>query len=642
MKKFIFLGLLCFAMGKLSGQIQGISYQAVIIDKTPQEVPGRDITGNIMPNKPVMVRFSILDAAGTIEYQEEHAAVTDMYGMINLVIGNGIRTASSPNAFSDIDWNGTPKSLKVDLSLSDTDIFYADFSFEELTFVPYAYHRNMTATGSLIVDGMTNLKSRLDVSDGSPAFLSGSLTVEEQTTLNNDLTVNAVSSLKGQVTINPDFQSPGDKSNYDTYPLRVEGGNQGIAVKIDGTRSSNNYFLTFWDDEKIQGRIEGQTIGDLDSDPEYIFENILMGNEVFRSGVDVAKAVAGVVSASSSSTVCAGLGACVTAPVPSLIVAASAELVMETANLAMVISEQVLYNESVRNNIGVTYQSGSGDYAEWLPKSDLNEKFLPGDIVGVKGGYISKITAGADHYMVISRNPIVLGNMQGQAKEGDFEKVAFMGQVPVRVFGKVGKGDYILPAGKNNGTGIAVSPENIQPDQYQKIVGVAWSGSISDQYGYVNVAVGINANIMAHLGTELDKKIKEQEAEIISLRSQLDKMNDVLARALPEYSAMMQNDQQAMSKSAVNIREQSPPYEERTVVYTEITGQYIVEGITMAQTILKEKGVDVENHPFFKKLKEDPGYRDCFVNDALISIKSEMDKYYNTDVNSGARVLKIK
>lgn len=641
MKKLIFFILFFLAVMKLSGQIQGLNYQAVIVDKNPQEIPGRDIAGNIMPDQPIMMRFSILDAAGTIEYQEEHAAVTDMYGMISLVIGQGSPTTSSPNDFSGIDWNGTAKSLKVDLSLSDVDVFYSDFSVDELTFVPYAFHRNITATGSLIVDGITNLKSRLDVSQGSPAFLSGDLTVEEKTTLNNSLTVNAQSSLKGQVTINPDFPAPGDKTNYDSYPLRVEGANQGIAIKIDGIRNSSNYFMTFMDDEKIQGRIEGQTIDELEDDPEYIFNNIKMGNEVIRSGVDVAIATAGVASASSSSTVCAGLGACVTAPVPSLIVAAAAQLVLEAANLAMVVADQVLYNESVRNNIGVTYQSGSGDYAEWLPKSDNNEKFLPGDIVGVKGGFISRSTAGADHYMVVSHNPIVLGNMPEQNNTVDHEKVAFMGQVLVRTSGKVFPGDLILPSGNNDGKGIPVSPENIEPAQYNKIVGVAWSESLSDQSGFVNVAVGINANILAQLGASQEKKLKEQEAEIRNLRAQVDKMNEALSKAVPEYSALMMKEPKENPAPEAAVQVQPPVRESRTVVYHEITNQQIIAGLSMAENILRQKGVDVEKNTFFRKIKEDPGYRECFINDALTSIKSEMDKNYDADLKSGASIIRL-
>lgn len=639
MKKLIIIGLSLLLMYKLSGQTQGINYQAVIIDKTPQEVPGRDITGNIMPNQPVMVRFSILDAAGTIEFQEEHSTTTDMYGMINLVIGKGVQTVISPDAFSGIDWNGTQKSLKVDLSLSDTDVFYTDFSFEDLTFVPYAFHRNITATGSLAVDGMTALKSRVDVTDGSPTFLSGNLTVDELTTLNNDLTVNASSSLKGQVTINPDFSTPGDKSSYESYPLRVEGGNQGIAIKIDGTRSSNNYFATFWDEERIQGRIEGQTTVELLTDPEYIFDNILFANELIRSTVDVAKAVAGVVSASSSSTVCAGLGACVTAPVPSLIAGAIAEVVMESANLALVIAEPILYNVFKHTNIGVTYQSGAGDYAEWLPKLNPGEKFLPGDIVGVKNGFISGNTSDADHFLVISHNPIVLGNMPEQGSEAEYEKVAFMGQVPVKVYGKVNPGDFILPGGNNNGAGMAVSPDDIQPDQYNEIVGVAWSGSESSQYSYVNIVVGLNANYTARLNEKQEQKIKEQESEINDLKEQLNRMNNALAQLVPNYSSMMEP---GKGETAVASTPAAPPMEERTVFYYELTREQIFEGISLAEKTLTEKGIDLENHPFFKKMKNEPDYKECFISDALASVKKEMEKYYEEDIKSGARVIRLQ
>jgi hypothetical protein len=641
MKKLFLLVVSFFLIVKLFGQSQGINYQAVIIDKKAQEMPGVDITGNILPNHSLMVRFSILDAAGTIEYQEEHSTKTDMYGMINLMIGRGIKTVISPNVFTEIDWNGTPKALKVDLSLSDTDVFYSDFSIDELTFVPYAYHKNITATGSLIVDGMTNLKSRLDVSEGSPTFLSGDLTVVEKTILQNDLTVNSASSLKGQVTIDADTGGNGDDSAYESYPLRVEGSNQGIAVKINGSRSSNNNFVTFWDDENIQGRIEGQTTAELLVDPEYIFDNVLFANEVIRSTVDVAKAVAGVASASSSSTVCAGLGACVTAPVPSLIAGAVAEVVMESANLALVVAEPVLYNVFKHTNIGVTYQSGAGDYAEWLPKSSLTEKFFPGDIVGVKEGKISKSTDDADHFMVISRNPIVLGNMPEQGKEIDYEKVAFMGQVPVKVIGKVKTGDYIIPAGSNNGAGIAVSPENIEAGQYQKIVGIAWSGSESQSFNYVNVAVGLNANSVANLSVKQEQKIKEQETQINSLKEQINQMNDVLAQLVPNYSSMMKKNQQVSKSSSGADQIQSGLQEERTIIYYDITKEQILEGISLAEITLKEKGVNLKDHPFFSKMEKEPDFKECFVNDMLVSIKKETDKSFQKEAKTGAKVIKL-
>ena len=74
---------------KLFSQTDGINYQAVIIDPNPEEIPGFDISGNILPNKEIHVRFTISNSSGNYEYQEIHTTTTDEYGMINLVIGKG-------------------------------------------------------------------------------------------------------------------------------------------------------------------------------------------------------------------------------------------------------------------------------------------------------------------------------------------------------------------------------------------------------------------------------------------------------------------------------------------------------------------------------------------------------------------------
>ena len=36
-------------------QTDGLNYQAVIIDPNPEEIPGIDVTGNILPNKEINV-----------------------------------------------------------------------------------------------------------------------------------------------------------------------------------------------------------------------------------------------------------------------------------------------------------------------------------------------------------------------------------------------------------------------------------------------------------------------------------------------------------------------------------------------------------------------------------------------------------
>jgi hypothetical protein len=668
MKKLFLLALSLLLVMQLYGQTQGISYQAVILDTNPEQVPGVDISNNYLPNHPLFVRFSILDTVGTIDYQEEQSTTTDAYGMISLTIGKGTPTATSPNVFTGIDWNGTLKKLKVDISLSTANIFYTDFSLEELSFVPYAYHKNITATGTLSVNGATTLKSRLDVTNGSPTFLSGNLNVDQSTLLKKDLTVDSTSNLNGQVTINANIT--GGDTAYSSYPLRVQGGTQGISVKITGSRSNSNNFVTFWDDGGVQGSIQGETTSELLTDPDYIFDNVVFANQIVAATTSEIQAVVDLVGASTSSTACVGLGACVTSPVPSLIVAAAANVVVQSANLAIAIAQPILYNVEQIQNIGVTYSSGAGDYAEWLPKSNVSEKFYAGDVVAVSGGSITKSTLDAYHFMVVSYNPIVLGNMPVKGKEANYEKVAFMGQVPVKVIGKVKTGDYLLPSGKNDGSAVAVSPDDIQSDQYQKIVGVAWSKSDSTGYNFVNGAVGLNSNDVAKLSIKQEEKIKSQQEEINKLKEQINSMNVALVQLIPNYSAYLKTSQDitasstatststasssststksstkssASSSSTVSTNTtqvQSSAQSDRTVIYYSVTRDQIVEGIDMATSRLKEKGVDISKHPFFTKMNSDATYKEAYINNLKSTIQKELDAKYQQDSKTGASVIK--
>ena len=199
------------------------------------------------------------------------------------------------------------------------------------------------------------------------------------------------------------------------------------------------------------------------------------------------------------------------------------------------------------------------------------------------------MTENADHILVVSFNPIVLGNMPEEGKESDYEKVAFMGQVPVKVFGEVNVGDFILASGFHNGLGTAVSPDDIEPDQYCKIVGTAWSGSDSLDVGFVNLAVGLNANDMARLNLVQEEKITAQEYQINALEKQLALMNAALEQVLPEYYALM-ND--GTTKSAQPARIYNDSYQsdgEMTIIYHEISREHIEEGIAMAKQILIDK-----------------------------------------------------
>ena len=84
-----------------------------MIDPDPEEIPGIDVTGNILPNKEINVRFTISGSTGITEYQEVHTTKTDEYGMINLVIGKG---NSVTGKFTEIYWDGSTKNLKVEIN----------------------------------------------------------------------------------------------------------------------------------------------------------------------------------------------------------------------------------------------------------------------------------------------------------------------------------------------------------------------------------------------------------------------------------------------------------------------------------------------------------------------------------------------
>ncbi|MDZ7765192.1 MAG: hypothetical protein U5K00_12315 [Melioribacteraceae bacterium] len=59
--------------------------------------------------------------------------------------------------------------------------------------------------------------------------------------------------------------------------------------------------------------------------------------------------------------------------------------------------------------VGVTYESGGADYAEWLEKTNPTDILSPGDIVGVDGGKISRKTGGAEQISDCIIIPVRIG-----------------------------------------------------------------------------------------------------------------------------------------------------------------------------------------------------------------------------------------
>jgi len=173
------------------------------------------------------------------------------------------------------------------------------------------------------------------------------------------------------------------------------------------------------------------------------------------------------------------------------------------------------------NNIGVAYESGNGDYAEWLERENPNEYIVAGDIVGVRGGKISKDITGAEQTMVVSHTPIVLGNVPAADIRPNGNDVAFMGQVPVKIMGPVSNGDYIVATGAIKGYGKAISASKMQLEDYTKVVGRAWQNIPTQGPKMVNTVIGVNHDDWVSSVKKLDARQTNIDRRVDALETKL-------------------------------------------------------------------------------------------------------------------------
>jgi hypothetical protein len=87
--------------------------------------------------------------------------------------------------------------------------------------------------------------------------------------------------------------------------------------------------------------------------------------------------------------------------------------------------------------------------------------------------------------------------MPPKGTESRYAMIAFLGQVPIKVRGQVGAGDYIIPSGAEDGTGIAVPSQSLAPEQFSAVVGQAWESSDDSGVKKINCLVGISSGSQA-------------------------------------------------------------------------------------------------------------------------------------------------
>lgn len=391
---------------------------------------------------------------------------------------------------------------------------------------------NLTIGGSARIGGGLALNS-LKVTGGTQSdndttgavVVAGGVGIGKQvniggrTVINNSFAVNAGS---GQISLSGG--TSGGQGDASAYPLVINGKKQGIQINLTeaSTPDNTNNFITFKDkDGKTRGRIEGQTIDDLNNDPLHKWDRAEYVKAISLSTVRSITAAKELFAATADIRACVGLGVCVTSPSPWVIAVKIIVFAVSLGDVAYQISRAADYEINRGNLVGVVYSSAAGDYAEWLPRTLAAGKMKPGQVVGVHKGEISFNTVGADRVLVVSTNPIVLGNTPQEDKKELFEKVAFMGQIPVRVVGVVTAGDYILASNNNDGLAIAKNPEDLTIDDLSNFIGIAWTSSDEETEKPVKVAIGISSNDIKSIVTKLDSKVNNQRHELVELKKQL-------------------------------------------------------------------------------------------------------------------------
>ena len=593
-------------------------------------------------------------------------------------------------------------------------------------------------SGNLTVVGETNLENIFNVNNASPSHLSGDLAVDGNTSLNgtldvvgqttlNDLTVNGQASfgdltaeflqvsdstnIAGGLNIAADSQVKiissvnGSDKNINNYPLLVDGGSQGIAIKVNAVGAKNqNNFISFWDNTPpspslrepaydgvgitdaivdlfdglevfdipttddtptgnttsyetvaeytgapmMWGRIEGETdVSEFSNNADYNMGRLSYTYDMIDGSLDLAwqtidLIIAGndVIAAATEVQPCLGLGGCLAGPAPSNIYASVANLALEiikelaaVANESFAVRNLEVFHYHKRRFKGVSYASGAGDYAEYLQRIDPAEKMTYGDIVGLYGGKISKNTKDAQQIMVISYKPAVLGALPQPHEEKNYEKVAFMGQVLVKVFGTVNIGDYIIPSGNNDGLGIAIAPQNLTSKDIKNIVGVAWDAS-ENKYGFklINVAVGINNNDNTVVIEKLEKQVSNQAQELNELKTLLSKTINRLTNL--ENNNNNSDVALTSAKSDSNHNEDLETSYSGDIVYYKITDADIEKALVMVEDQLKEEGVNIEKH-LFNKVKTDPSFKSKLVQKIKQRVENVLHYHKKLDEQAG-------
>ncbi|MBL0033495.1 MAG: hypothetical protein IPP27_15475 [Bacteroidetes bacterium] len=114
----------------------------------PQAIPfqgaARNSLGNILSNRAISLRLSILDssATGPVVYSETHSTTTSLLGLFTVNVGQGVLVSGT---FDQIDWGNADKYLSVELDTNNGSAF-VQMGITQMLSVPYALHSKTSGT----------------------------------------------------------------------------------------------------------------------------------------------------------------------------------------------------------------------------------------------------------------------------------------------------------------------------------------------------------------------------------------------------------------------------------------------------------------------------------------------------------------
>lgn len=141
---FVIVALtLCFPNEGVAQAPDGINFQAV----------ARNAGGTPYSLIPIDVRLRILDGTAAVVYQETHGVTTDIFGLFDVVLGQGTVVGGS---FVGITWENGPYTVQIDVDDGGGFVFVGSCQFQSVPYALYADKANM-AVGDLTNVDLTGL-----------------------------------------------------------------------------------------------------------------------------------------------------------------------------------------------------------------------------------------------------------------------------------------------------------------------------------------------------------------------------------------------------------------------------------------------------------------------------------------------------